>query len=57
MNNLDEKMSKILGVSSRMVRFYAVRMIMEIVLGKQLTKKQGLELYNVVSKKFVNENL
>ncbi len=46
MNRMDKALSSILNKEPKMIRFYAVRMIVELALGKRLSKPEQHKLFN-----------
>ena len=46
MNRMDKALASILNKDPKMMRFYALRMIMEITLGKRLSKDKQRELFH-----------
>ncbi len=46
MNRMDKALSSVLNKDPKMIRFYALRMIMELSLGRRLSKNQQQKLFS-----------
>ncbi len=46
MRRMDKAISSVLNKDPKMIRFFALRMIMELSLGRRLSKAQGQKLFN-----------
>lgn len=48
--SIDHQLARELGVKPKMVRFYALRMIVELAEGKPMSPERQRELFNQASK-------
>ena len=50
MSEMDRKLGEELGVKAKMIRFYALRMIVELAEGEMMSPERQRELFNHASR-------